>query len=165
MKYLTMALILFMALMPVYTYRVERHAFEYQYANLKNTADLAAQAAGLYYDKEAHGEGYIIFDQTEGQAACEAIIKAYLHLNDDFSPMSGSYYRETVQYTLVFIDATTVASFPVIYTDPETGFTETFGSPGVAVIIDGGEPHFSDPQYHGLIQLRRLGSYIYEERR
>lgn len=72
----------------------------------KPILDLATRAASLDIDREALGEGKLVWDEEAGRRSFTAYLNANLRLNDDGSPLAGSMLaQKPVIHTLEFVSA------------------------------------------------------------
>lgn len=75
---------------------------------LKFVSEEVAASAAQYFERDRYGDGFYVFNVPEGIKGAEQVLKTNLHLNDDLSPKSYSYWRNVgkIQYTMEFISST-----------------------------------------------------------
>ncbi|GKX28706.1 hypothetical protein SH1V18_11860 [Vallitalea longa] len=123
------------------TYQTDNNTYIRQLEKLKYVADECSGAAGLLYDEEAYSEGITVYNQEEGKKIIKYLIKENLELEDEHSPSESSYWKDEVQYEIIFFDNSNT-SFPYYYTDSQERFTKLIAEPTIIVEINTGEPPF-----------------------
>lgn len=120
------------------TYQTDHNLHVRQLERLKQVADECSSSAGLFYDEGLFSEGKTIYNQVEGEKIIDYIIKANLRLDNNFVPLSDSYWKDTVTYSVTYLDNSNT-TFPYNYIDPNGRFTKTIGEPAIIVIINAGK--------------------------
>lgn len=108
----------------------------------KFTTEEVAAAASQYRYLSDYSEGRIVFNQPEAIKAAEYVLKKNLKLNEDFTPLDNSYWKDTISYTIEFFDDSNT-TFPFLYEHDTNYFTLTLTDPTVIVTINLGSPDFS----------------------
>ncbi|MGD9679239.1 MAG: hypothetical protein AB7V16_12935 [Vulcanibacillus sp.] len=139
------SLIVGVALILLYTifiiYQDDSNTYQRELERLKQVADECASSGALYFYENQYSEGYKVINQTETINAIEYILKYNLKLDDNFNPLSISYWKEHITYNAYFFDDSNT-SFPFLYTDPYTGGQKLITEPSVVVIINAGYGDF-----------------------
>lgn len=123
------------------TYQSDHNRYVRQLEQLKQVADECSSSAGMYYDEALFSEGKTIYNQIECEKVIDYIIKANLCLDNNFVPISDSYWTDKVTYRVTYLDHSNT-SFPYNYIDPNGRFTKTIAEPTIIVIIDAGKPPY-----------------------
>lgn len=147
-------------------------AYNRRCMQLKYIAEEASCAGALYMDNEAYSEMTVQFDDTEALVAVKDIIVRNMNLNSSMVPQSDSYWKSTVSITVYIFDDTGCReyrdgalirqfsfTYPYLYTDNTTDFSQAIARPTVCVTIDAGTRHLGG----GLLNLepvaKRSGSH------
>ncbi|MFE5324644.1 hypothetical protein ACFQ88_38990 [Paenibacillus sp. NPDC056579] len=109
--------------------------------DLKFVAEEAAAAAAQYYVKNQYAQGRYQFDQDKGIVAAEYVIKKNLKLDDQFVPLSNSYWQEKITYSIEFFDDLNT-TYPYLYQHTSGDFTLAIGDPTVVVTINAGKARY-----------------------
>ncbi|WP_113672779.1 hypothetical protein [Vallitalea guaymasensis] len=144
------------------TYQTDNNNYNRQLEKLKQVADECSAAAGLFYDEEAFSAGLTIYNQEEGKKAIEYIIKKNLNLIDEHSPSDRSYWKDAINYKVVFFDNSNTV-FPHSYTDDLNRFSKLIAEPTIIVEINAGKPPFR-LKFLKLKNAVRSSAYEYLER-
>ena len=132
-----------------------------QLYKVKYVAEEAAAASAQFVDEAAFSEGKLIFNKDEGTKAAEYYIKKNLNLDNNFIPLSNSYWSSKVNYSITYFDSTNTV-FPVLYQDPSGLLTKTIASPTVVVRIDPGKGRYR--KFSNPIDIPRVAAHAWVER-
>lgn len=146
----------------VYQHNYNLHQEQIDY--LKYVAQEAAAGAAQYFSEEKYGDGYLVYNQTEGNKAANAIVKELLYLNDDMSPTNKTYWKQTNKVTveLQYFDEENY-TFPYDYTYEHPNGSTHFIMYGPSVIV---KVNVGKAKYDWLSndkELYRIGMYTFEE--
>ncbi|RKJ72756.1 hypothetical protein D7X33_21075 [Butyricicoccus sp. 1XD8-22] len=130
--------------------------YKEQRVRLKNVSEEVAAAAAQYKTLESYADGYLHFNQTEGNKAANYTLQRHMNLNNTLVPQIPNYWINTpnIQYQITYIDysnyttyltnpADTAVAFPKDYTFTHFGetFTTVLFGPSVIVSINAGKPN------------------------
>ncbi|MDP4084727.1 MAG: hypothetical protein Q8934_08950 [Bacillota bacterium] len=131
---------------------------------LKFVAQEASAAASQYFSEEKYGDGYLVYDQAEGEKAARSVIISLLKLNPDMTPSSNSYWKGVgnVTYDLEYFDESNYSfPFTYVYTHPKGQTTLVMNGPSVLIRINVGKAKYdwfqNDTDYY------RIGVHSFDE--
>jgi len=138
------ALTIIQAIFIIFTYQNNVHSE--QFNHLKFVTEEAAAGAAQFLSLDKYGEGYVVFNKSEGIKAVEEIIKSNLKLDDNLAPTDKTYWvSNKVKYDVVFFDDDN-STFPKVYdyTLPDGKQKEfIINGPSVIVSISPGKPKYT----------------------
>lgn len=140
------------------------HIHQEQIHHLKYIAQEAAAGAAQYNQKQEYGNGYLVFNQIEGEKAVRHLLRKMLDLNVDMSPSEKTYWRKTekIEYEIKYFDEKNY-TFPheFVY-ENENGKTKLLMTgPSVIVKVKVGKAKYDwlthEKDYY------RIGMYTFKE--
>lgn len=117
---------------------------------LKEDLEVAVHDAALELKDSELSKGKIVFDQTKAKAT---ITKSF-EKNSELQ--AGKYKLEQI----VFLDDSTVDSFPVTYTSPDGKYKDTFKAATIVAIVKGKKDVYFSEKHSG--EVKRIASYTYK---
>jgi len=131
--------------------------YKEQRIRLKSVSEEVAASAAQYKTLEEYADGYLHFNQVEGNKAADFTLQRHLNLNNTFTPQAPNYWINTpnIEKQITYIDysnyktylvnpADDLEAFPKEYRF--THFGETFTTwllgPSVVVSINAGKPNY-----------------------
>lgn len=112
------------------------------YMQLRTVAEEASVSATMFIYPEEEKEGRIVFNQVEGHKVIKAMIKTMLKTDDDLNPTAESYWQDKISYTAYFYDDSNT-TYPVSFTDPDTGYNFEVKKPSVIVTVNAGKARYT----------------------
>lgn len=120
---------------------------------IKSTANNAADAAALFYDKKKFSHGVKVYDKDAGNQAIAYIIKDNLNLTERMTFRSPYFSAsEPIHYHAYYFDgdgkftiyrdgslqSSSSISYPYLFQEEKTGYKKTITVPTVIVTINAG---------------------------
>ena len=172
----TLAVILLYTFTIIFTqdYRqAQRNSYRVKYA----CEELSASAA-TFYDREQYSEGYTVFNTDQGIRAIEDQLTNLLSVDGSRSPISGSYWTDTLHYKVYFYDdslekkeytdgiltGTDSFTYPHSHNDGWTAYNTIIICPTVIVTINAGIGKFRLNILDSLPDVIRSASHVWEDR-
>jgi len=153
--------------------QAQRNSYRVKYA----CEELSASAA-IFYDREQYSEGYTVFNTDQGIRAIEDQLTNLLSVDSSRSPISGSYWSDTLHYKVYFYDdslerkeytdgsltGTVSFSYPYSHNDGWTGYNTIIICPTVIVTINAGVGKFRLNFLNRLPDVIRSASHEWKDR-
>ena len=125
-----------------------------------------------------YSEGYTVFDAGQGIKAVEAQLTNLLSVDGSRSPISGSYWTDTLHYKVYFYDdllekneytdgsltGTDSFSYPYSHNDGWTAYNTIITCLTVIVTINAGVGKFRMDFLDNLPDVIRSASHVWEDR-
>lgn len=118
----------------------------YYCKELKYVAEEASASASLFTNSTDYSNGCIVFNQIEGNKAVKAQIINLLRLDNSLNPLSNSYWTDTISYKVYYFDDSNT-SYPFLFKDTDTLFTQVVTDPTVVVTINAGKGRYRIPLF------------------
>ena len=160
-------------------FQADHNRFIIKQEELKALANECSGAAALYYEKTAYKDGYKVFDISEGNKAIGFLIRENLKLDEEFNPLEGAYWVDTIDYYVHYYDdsglmsayhrdsLTETGSFSYgdLYVDPVEDYMKVISEPTVIVTIIAGRPRYRVTFFEAFeITAARSSAYEYVSR-
>ncbi|MDD3350187.1 MAG: hypothetical protein PHC40_04940 [Eubacteriales bacterium] len=176
MKVFIISLALILTLTGFFVFQVDCGQYIQISERAKETANDAADAAGLFYSIDQFAGGYKVFDKDDGNAAILEILRSNLNLNTEMK-FSFRKVPDVCHWKAYYIDDTGAFSeyqdgiliqektvdFPFLLVEPLTNYSATLSQASVIVTIDCGYIDFMVPFVENP-HLIRSSAFEYAER-
>ena len=142
MKQFLLGCAAFLLALLFYSFQHDLNLNQQYLKDLKEVCVEASAAAALFVERSEYGQGRVVFNREEGEKAIRAVIKVMLDLDDSLYPLYGSYWQERIAYRIYFLDDSNTV-YPLVFVDPETGYSEVIRKPTVVVTVSAGRAWYS----------------------
>ena len=121
----------------------DNNMYQQQMLRLKYVCENASDAGAQYIDEEQYKNGKFVFNQVEASKAIKDVIITDLKLDNNFIPLSNTYLKDKVTYSISFYDdSNSDFTNNITYKDPEGLLTHKIKSPTVVVSINAGRARY-----------------------
>lgn len=117
---------------------------------LKEDLEVAVHDAALELNETELSKGNIVFDQNKAK---QTIVESF-ERNSEID--TGKYTLEEI----IFLDDSTVDSFPVTYTSSDGNYKDTFKAATIVAVIKGKKDVYFSEKHSG--EIKRIASYSYK---
>ncbi len=124
------------------TFQADYNKHQEQLHLLKYIAEESAAAAAQFTLSEHYKNGYLVFNQQEGDLAARRILKENMSLSNNLLPLRNYYWLEQIDYTVEYFDDLNTV-YPYFLSKPNIGFEIFIREPTVIVTINAGRPDYS----------------------
>lgn len=135
----------------------------YYFKELKYICEEASASGSLFLNNSEYSNGRIVFNQTECDKAIRAQIINLLRLDDSMIPKSNSYWTDTIKYKVYYFDDSNT-SYPYLFKDDDTFFTQVITDPTVIVTINAGKARYRIPLFKNTENFIRSAAHELKER-
>lgn len=172
-----------LAAMILYTlflvFQADNNLYLLKVNEVKATADDCSAAASLYYDINEFNKGKKIYNQSEGNKVIKYLIKNNLCVNDELKPIENTYWQDTLDYYVAYIDDSEYITryhnqkmirkspfkYGDLYQDDTANYNKVITEPMIIVTIDAGQGRFRlNLLNNDHIQAIRSSGYEYVDR-
>jgi hypothetical protein len=139
---------------------------------LKYIAAQASVSGAMFLNNTAYQDGSAVFDDFQVLNAIKDIVIRNMHLNDNMQPLSDSYWKNTVSVNVFIFDDLACReykdgvfvnqydfTFPYLFTDVDSAFSQAIATPTVCVVIDAGERPIGGGMMKFSPSVRRSGAH------
>lgn len=124
------------------TFQVDYNKHQEQRHLLKYFAEEAAAAAAQFTISTYYKDGYLVFNQSEGDLAARRVLKENMSLDENFLPFNNNYWMEQIDYMVYYCDDLNT-DYPYKFNEQNIGFEILIKEPTVVVIINAGKAKYS----------------------